>query len=119
MLSFTGALKVYVAAEAQDMRKSFNGLSAIVSEHLKSDLSQGALFCFTNKRRNRIKLLFWDGTGLWVAAKRLEQGRFSWPVPTRKGQTRISLTPEALAMLTDGIDLRGARMRPWYERDET
>ena len=118
MLSFTGALKVYVAAEPQDMRKSFNGLAAIVSDHLKADPYQGALYAFTNKRKNRIKLLFWDGTGLWVACKRLEQGRFSWPAPSRKGQTRVSLTPEALSMLTDGIDLKGARMRPWYEREE-
>lgn len=117
MLSFTGALKVFVAVEPQDMRKSFNGLSAIVQEQLKCDPYQGALFLFTNKRRNRLKILFWDGTGLWVAIKRLEQGRFSWPKPSRSGQTRLSLTPEALAMLTDGVELKGARMRPWYERE--
>ena len=79
MLSFAGALKVYVALEPQDMRKSFNGLAAVVQEHLGSDPYQGALYLFTNKRHDRLKLLFWDGTGLWVAAKRLEQGRFSWP----------------------------------------
>lgn len=118
MISFTGALKVYLAVEPQDMRKSFNGLSAIVSEHLRSDPYQGALYIFTNKRRNRLKILFWDGTGLWVACKRLEQGRFSWPKPSRGNQKRLSLTPEALALLTDGVDLRGARLRPWYERDE-
>jgi len=117
MLSFTGALKVYVAIEPQDMRKSFNGLSAVVEQHLKNDPYQGTLYLFTNRRRNRIKILFWDGTGLWVAAKRLEQGCFSWPKPSQKGQKRLSLTPEALAMLTDGVDLKGARMRPWYERE--
>jgi len=117
MLSFTGALKVYVALEPQDMRKSFNGLSAVVEHHLDRDPYQGALYLFANKRRDRIKILFWDGTGLWVAAKRLEQGRFSWPQPSQKGQKRLSLTPEALAMLTDGVDLKGARMRPWYERE--
>lgn len=117
MLSFTGALKVYVALEPQDMRKSFNGLAAVVEQHLLHDPYQGALYLFTNRRRNRIKILFWDGTGLWVAAKRLEQGCFSWPKPSAKGQKRLSLTPEALCMLTDGLDLKGAHMRPWYERE--
>lgn len=117
MLSFAGALKVYVALEPQDMRKSFNGLSAAVEQHLEGDPYQGALYLFTNRNRNRLKILFWDGTGLWVAAKRLEQGRFSWPKPSSKGQKRLSLTPEALAMLTDGVELKGARMRPWYERE--
>jgi transposase len=117
MLSFTGALKVYVALEPQDMRKSFNGLSAVVEQHLEHDPYQGALYLFTNKKRNRIKILFWDGTGLWVAAKRLEQGCFSRPQSSTKGQKRLSLTPEALSMLTDGVDLKGAKMRPWYERE--
>ena len=118
MLSFTGALKVYLAVEPQDMRKSFNGLAALVTDHLKNDPYRGGLYLFTNRRKNRIKILFWDGSGLWVAAKRLEQGCFSWPKPSRKGQTCMTLTPEALSLLTDGIDLKGARMRPWYEREE-
>ena len=65
MLSFAGALKVFVALEPQDMRKSFNGLAAAVQEHLGCDPYQGALYLFTNKRHDRLKLLFWDGTGLW------------------------------------------------------
>lgn len=117
MLNLPGSIKVYLALQPQDMRKSFNGLAAVVSEHLEHDPYQGALYLFTNKRRNRLKILFWDGTGLWVLAKRLEQGRFSWPPPSRPGQKRLSLTPEALSLLTGGIDLKGAKMRPWYERD--
>lgn len=92
MLSFTGALKVYLALEPADMRKSFNGLSALVQEHLKANPYDGALYRFTNKSRNRIKIIFWDGSGLWVAAKRLEEGRFSWPSPSRPGQQKLSLT---------------------------
>lgn len=118
MLSFTGALKVFLAMEPQDMRKNFNGLSALVSDYLQADPYEGALYVFTNRRRTRLKILFWDGTGLWVACKRLEQGCFSWPKLSRPGQKSLSLTPEALSLLTDGIDLKGARMRPWYEREE-
>jgi len=66
MLSFSGSLKVFVAVEACDLRKSFNGLHALVTERLGEDPRQGALFVFTNRRRTRLKILCWDGTGLWV-----------------------------------------------------
>jgi len=118
VLSFAGALKVFLFVWPQDLGKSFNGLSALVSAHLQADPYQGSLYVFTNRSHTRLKILFWDGTGLWVACKRLEQGRFSWPKPSRPDQKSLSLTPEALALLTDGIDLKGARMRPWYEREE-
>lgn len=117
MLSFTGGLKVFVALEPVDLRKSFNGLEGLVSERLGEDLRQGALFVFTNRRHTRLKILYWDGTGLWLLMKRLEQGTFSWPKNIEAGRVKLKLTPEALAMLTDGIDLRGAKMRPWYERE--
>jgi transposase len=117
MLSFPGSLKVYVAIEPQDMRKSFNGLSAVVEGRLREDPRRGALFLFANKRRNRLKILYFDGTGQWVLAKRLEKGTFSWPKASASGQVKITLTPEALAMLTDGIDLRDGCRRAWYERD--
>jgi len=117
MLSFTGGLKVFVALEPVDMRKSFGGLEGLVSERLGEDLRQGALFVFTNRRHTRLKILCWDGTGLWLLIKRLEQGTFSWPKNIEAGRVKLKLTPEALAMLTDGIDLRGAKLRPWYERE--
>jgi transposase len=72
MLSFSGSLKIYVALEPCDMRKSFNGLHAVAQETLKVDPRSGALFVFTNKRRNRLKILYFDGTGLWVLANRRE-----------------------------------------------
>jgi transposase len=110
-------LKVFVAVEPCDMRKGFNGLHALVTERLGEDLRQGALFVFTNRRHTRLKILFFDGTGLWVCTKRLEEGTFSWPKNLEPLTTKLCLTPQALAMLADGVDLRGAKLRPWYERD--
>ena len=117
MLSFTGGLKVFVALEPVDLRKSFSGLEGLVSARLGEDLRQGALFVLTNRRHTRLKILYWDGSGLWLLIKRLEKGTFSWPKSIDPQTVKLKLAPEALAMLTDGIDLRGAKMRPWYERE--
>ena len=116
MLNFTGSLKVYIATEPADMRKSFAGLYALAVNVLKEQPEDGALFVFTNKRRNRVKILNFDGTGLWVMIKRLEKGTFSWPkgIGTEKG--KLELSPEALALLLDGVDMRGGKFRPWYQR---
>jgi len=118
MLSFSGSLKVFVAVEACDMRKGFNGLYGLVTQRLGEDPKAGALFVFSNRRHTRIKILCWDGTGLWVLTKRLEKGTFSWPKHIEPEQTKLALSPQALAMLTDGVDLRGGKLRPWYEREE-
>jgi transposase len=115
MLTFNGNLKVYVALAPTDMRKSFNGLSEIARSQIDVDPASGAAFLFTNKRRNLIKILYFDGTGYWVVAKRLEQGTFSWPRDIEPGRQSLILKPTALAMLTDGIDLKDGLQRPWYE----
>ena len=111
-----GALKIFVALEPQDMRKSFQGLSELALEYLSEELTRDALFVFTNKLRTRLKLLYFDGTGLWVATKRLESGKFSWPPRSGQGQKKLKLSAEALQLLLDGVDMRGGRFRPWYER---
>ena len=116
MLSFTGSLRVFVALEACDMRKGFDGLSGMVASKLNEDVQSGALFVFSNRSHTRLKIIYWDGSGLWLMAKRLEKGTFSWPKDT-DGKTKLALRVEALAMLTDGVDLRGGRMRPWYQRE--
>ena len=116
MLSFTGSLRVFVALEACDMRKGFDGLSGMVASKLNEDVQSGALFVFSNRSHTRLIIIYWDGSGLWLMAKRLEKGTFSWPKDT-DGKTKLALRAEALAMLTDGVDLRGGRMRPWYQRE--
>lgn len=115
MLAFPGGVRIYVAVQPVDMRKSFNGLWAAASEQLGEDPKSGAVFCFINKDRTRLKLLYWDGTGVWVLAKRLEQGRFSWPRPS-EAKARLSLAPEALALLVGGIELKHGSLKAWYER---
>ena len=119
MLSFCGGLKVFLAVVPCDLRKSFNGLHGLVTGQLGEDPRSGALFVFINRRHSRLKILLFDGTGLWVCTKRLEKGTFSWPKSVEPGRAKINLTPEALALLTDGVDLRGAKLRPWYEREES
>jgi len=114
VFGLTQSSKVYLGVDPVDMRKSFNGLWAVVQNDLDLDPRTGALFVFCNRARNRIKILYWDGHGVWVLAKRLERGSFRWPVGT--GKRKLSLTPDALGMLLNGIDLRDGYLRPWYER---
>jgi transposase len=115
MLAFPAGIRIYVAVQPVDMRKQFNGLWAAASERLGEDPKRGAVFAFINKGRTRLKLLYWDGTGVWVLAKRLEQGRFSWPAPSET-KAKLSLAPEALALLVGGIELKHGSLKPWYER---
>lgn len=119
MLSFTGSLKVFIALDSCDMRAGINTLHAWVADKLKEEPRSGALFVFTNKRRRLIKVLYWDGTGMWLMTKRLEEGTFYWPRAAQEGQDKLELAPEAFAMLTDGIDMHGARPRGWYDRSRT
>lgn len=118
MLSFSGSLRVFVALEPCDMRKGFNGLEALVSDRLKETVRSGALFLFTNKSRTRLKALYFDGSGLWVLNKRLEAGRFSWPTSTDPSALKLRLRPEAFSLLCDGVEMKGAKFLPWYERGD-
>lgn len=115
MLAFPAAIKIYVALEPVDMRKQYDGLWAAAQQQLGEDPKSGALFCFTNRERTRLKLLYWDGTGVWVLAKRLEKGRFSWPAAA-DDRRKLTLAPEALALLVGGVELKHGSLKPWYER---
>jgi transposase len=114
MLSLPSAIKVFLAVEPVDMRKQFNGLWALAAERLREDPRQGALFVFANRGRDRVKILYWDGTGVWIFAKRLEKGRFSWP--SGSDRSKLSIAPEALTMLLSGIDLKDGCRKAWFER---
>jgi transposase len=109
------ATKIYVAVEAVDMRKGFEGLYGLVRDQLGADPLSGHLFLFSNRTRTRLKALVWDGSGLWVCAKRLEKGRFRWPEAIEK-QRSVTMRAEELAMLVNGLDLKQTQPRKWYRR---
>lgn len=118
MLSVGPATRIYLAAGATDLRKSFDSLSALVSGVLQGDPLSGHLFVFCNRRRDRLKALCWDQTGLWICAKRLEGGRFWWPenAPSM-GAGKVELSAARLAALLEGLDLADAKgRRGWYRR---
>jgi len=93
MLGFPSALKVYLAVAPVDMRKQYDRLWAAADQELGRDPFGGALSVFTNREWNRIKLLHWDGSGVWVLAKRLEKGRLTSPVSDGSDHTKLSLQP--------------------------
>jgi transposase len=116
MFGLGPATKIYLGVEAVDMRKGFEGLFGLVRDHLGQNPLSGHLFLFTNRTHTRLKAIAWDGSGLWVCAKRLERGRFCWP-ETKQGRS-VSMRPEELAMLVNGIDLAQARpRRNWLRRE--
>lgn len=110
MFGLSAATKVYLAVEPVDMRKSFEGLYGLARDWLEADPKSGHLFVFANRDRTRVKVLLWDGSGLWVCAKRLEKGRFDWP--RELGERRsVVVRPEQLAMLLNGLEVGRAQAR--------
>src|SRR3984893_19596248 len=108
------ATKIYLGAQAVDMRKGFEGLFGLVRDHLGQDPLSGHVFLFTNRTRTRLKALVWDGSGLWVCAKQLEKVRFGWP--EAEGRHSVTMRSEELAMLVNGLDLKQTRQRNWYRK---
>lgn len=115
MFGIGPATRIYLAAGATDMRKGFEGLYGLARDRLQCEPLSGHVFLFCNRERNRLKVLFWDGSGLWVCAKRLPKGRFRWPEAVGD-QAKVILTQEEFAMLLGGIDLAQTRRRPWYRK---
>ena len=103
MMVVAAGVKVHLALGHTDMRKGLDGLATLIQEHLKRDPFSGHLFVFRGRRADRIKVLWWDGTGLCLYAKRLERGRFVWPF---SGDGVVTITPAQLGYLLEGIDWR-------------
>lgn len=109
MIAIPSGVRIYLAMGPTDMRKGFDGLSMLAQEVLKQEPFSGHLFVFRGKRGDLVKVLYWDGQGFCLFAKRLEKGRFVWPI-TREGS--VTLTPAQLSMLLEGIDWRTPQ-RTW------
>jgi transposase len=115
VLSLARPGRVFLCTAPTDMRKNFDGLSAVVRDHLGCDPLAGDLFVFRNRRGDRLKLLYWDEDGLAVWAKRLEAGTFQFPDPAGAG-IGIEVKATDLALILGGVDLRSARRRKRYRR---
>lgn len=105
---------IWLLATPTDMRKSFDGLLALATEHCQQNVLEGGLFLFVNKRRDRIKLLWWDDDGLVIWYKRLEQGTFE--MPCAADASHVTLTATQLSLLLGGIDLASVQHRQRYRR---
>lgn len=116
MIHLPASVRVYLCLEACDMRKSFDGLHALVRDHLELDAFAGHLYLFFSRRKDRLKLLYWDRDGFAIWAKRLEDGSYAIPAP-QPGARRIEMTSEELAALLSGIDLSAATRRKRYRRN--
>ena len=115
MFTLSAAVRIYVAAAPCDLRRGFDGLSALTRSVIGADPLSGHFFVFLNKRCDRIKMLAWDRTGYVVVYKRLERGTFRLPMAPRAGQQHVDVDAGELLLLLEGVDLRHARrQRRWY-----
>jgi len=116
MLTLPPAVRVFVHLGPTDMRRSFDGLAAMVREIIQADPLSGHLFVFFNRRRDRVKILFWDRTGLCLWYKRLEQGVFTLPQASESDQPQsVEMTWADLSLILEGIDLTGAKRRKRFQ----
>ena len=110
------ATMVYLAVGATDLRKGFEGLYGLARDALGLDPLSGHLALFCNRQRNRLKILFWDGNGLWVCTKRLERGKYSWPTQLEESSACVTLSHDEFSLLLGGIDLSQTRRKNWYRK---
>lgn|SRR5262245_30399858 len=115
MIHLGPATRIFLAAGPTDMRKGFDGLADLVRHRLDCNPLDGHFYIFCNKRRSRLKVLFFDGTGFWICNKRLERGKFSWP-SVAEAAAKVSLKPEEVGLLLGGIELERTRVKNWWRR---
>ena len=110
----TGLKRAWLVSGPTDMRKSFEGLAGIVERLTQRPLTDGDVYLFCNRARNRVKALYWDGSGLWVCAKRLEAGRFRWM--EKKSGAAVSLDEEEFMMIVKGLDPADFYQKKWFRK---
>ena len=115
MIHLPASVRVYLCTTPCDMRRSFDGLHALVTGAMKLDAFAGHLFVFANRRRDRVKILYWDRDGFAVWAKRLEEGTYAMPF-SEADEPRREITAQELGALLSGIDLSQAKRRKRYRR---
>ena len=111
MIGLPATVRVFAAVAPADLRRGYDGLARLAREVIDQDPLSGHLFVFANRRRDRIKLLYWDRDGYAIWMKRLERGTFRWPAP---GADRVEWTAAELAAVLGGIDLKATRRRPRF-----
>jgi transposase len=116
MLTLSPAVRIFLRPGATDMRRSIDGLSALVREEMGLDALSGHVFLFRNRRGDRLKMLIWDQSGFWVMYKRLEQGTFAWPAEDEEYRFPLEMRANDLLLLMSGVDVSRTRRRRWYER---
>jgi transposase len=116
MMHLLASVRVYLCTAPCDMRRSFDGLHALVTGAMELDAFAGHLFVFSNKRRDRVKILYWDRDGFAVWAKRLEEGTYAMPFEDDANAPRREITAQELGALLSGIDLSVAKRRKRYQR---
>jgi transposase len=116
VIHLPASVRVYLCLTACDMRKSFDSLHALVRDHLELDAYAGHLFVFASRRRDRVKILYWDRDGFAIWSKRLEEGTYAAPFASEAGEKRREITAQELGALLSGIDLERAEKRKRYQR---
>ena len=116
MIHLPASVRVYLCLTPCDMRKSFDSLHTLVREQLELEAFAGHLFVFTSRRKDRVKILYWDRDGFAVWAKRLEEGTYAMPF-SASGEVRREITAQELGALLSGIDLSQAQRRKRYRRN--
>jgi transposase len=114
VLTISPAVRIYVATGTTDLRRSIDGLAALMRERFDLDPLSGHLFLFRNRRGDRLKILAWDQGGFWVLYKWLERGTFAWPA--EEDSPPVTIRSSHLLLLPAGVDLTQTRQRRWYER---
>ena len=116
MIHLPASVRVYLCLVPCDMRKSFDGLHALVRDHLELDPFAGHLVVFASRRRDRVKIWYWDRDGFALWSKRLEEGTYAVPFSDNAAERRQEITAQELGALLSGIDLSQAKRRKRYQR---